>query len=73
MKNSKTPTPFISVKELAPLLGVHGSTIRRWCRAGSFPKPFASGNLRWVRRDLEAAGLLTDSQHPILDSKPSQN
>lgn len=70
---SKTLKPLISARELAPLLGVHPTTLRRWCRDGSFPKPFGNGRLRWVRRDLVAAGLLTDGTHPILNSVPSQN
>jgi excisionase family DNA binding protein len=36
LKNAK----YVGVKEVAALLGVHQSTIPRWCKKGRLPKPF---------------------------------
>jgi hypothetical protein len=64
--------PLISVRELAPVLGVHPATLRRWCRADGFPAPFGNGRLRWLRRDLYEAGILP-ATHLVTNPKPSLN
>lgn len=45
----------IRIAALKRRLGVDGSTIGRWVRAGTFPRPHYIGNLRcWFESEIEA-------------------
>ena len=60
-KKSQNPT-FVSIAELAKLVGKHEVTLRRWHKEGALPKPLGAGKLQWLRADLVAAGFLTGDQ-----------
>lgn len=51
-------TRYVSKKNLAARLGVTGSTLDRWCRAGLFPAPLqvggATGVCRWPEEQISA-------------------
>jgi predicted DNA-binding transcriptional regulator AlpA len=47
-------TKFLSLKEVAGLLGVNQSTIHRWRKAGKLPRPFVEpwGGPRWAADEI---------------------
>ena len=61
-KKTQNPT-FISIAQLAKILGKHEVTLRRWYREGALPAPFGAGKLQWLRADLVAARLLQQEDH----------
>ena len=60
-KKPQSPT-FISIGQLAKLLGKHEVTLRRWHKQGALPAPFGAGRLAWLKADLIAAKILTGDQ-----------
>jgi excisionase family DNA binding protein len=54
---TETPTEFLTVPEVAELIGVHKATVRNWIGLGylrSFQAPGARGHHRVRRADLDA-------------------
>ena len=48
-------TMFLSVRNVAEMLGVARSTIWRWSADGTLPKPITiGGSARWKMTDIEA-------------------
>jgi predicted DNA-binding transcriptional regulator AlpA len=58
-KKPQSPT-FISIGQLAKLLGKHEVTLRRWHKEGALPAPFGAGKLQWLRADLIASRILQE-------------
>ena len=50
------PHAVFRIAQLAPLIGVSTSTIRRWVRLNKFPPPIRLGeqSVAWRRRDIDA-------------------
>lgn len=50
------PREWLSPKEVAALLGVHVSTLRRWIAQGQFPDGvrYSPKTVRWRRSTVEA-------------------
>jgi excisionase family DNA binding protein len=54
---TETPTEFLTVPEVAELIGVHRATVRNWITLGHLPAfkaPGMRGHLRVRRADLDA-------------------
>lgn len=59
---TKTPRDYLLADELAQLLGVTESTVRRKHKAGEIPgEPLGKNSVLFVRAELIAAGILPNA------------
>ena len=60
------PNPLMNVKQVAQQLGVGKSTIWRWCKQGTFPRPIKLSERvsRWRAEDVAAVILHVDEASP---------
>jgi len=70
---TKTPRDYLLADELAQLLGVTESTVRRKHKAGEIPgEPLGKNSVLFVRAELIAAGILPSHRvvASLLELKP---
>lgn len=55
MKNYKTPTKFLTRKEILEITGKSNPTVWRWTKAGTFPKPYKLGerSVGWKDNEIQ--------------------
>ncbi len=62
----KPAAALMKAAEVKQFLGIGNTTLHRWCKSGSFPRPriLPGGHRRWARAEVEewAAQLPTERE-----------